>query len=201
MTTREKILSRVNAALAPLPRRAPLPAYANDVATLPLARQATDLVALFQARLERIGGRLFTSPTALAAWLATQNVRHGYCAPTHLSKLSAALNPYQLETTYDRSRVDDYQFALTPATAAIAETGTIILNDRDTPNRLAALTPWIHIAIVDRSTLHRDIASALSSLGADPNTIWCTGPSKTADVEGILIQGVHGPGEQIALLV
>jgi L-lactate utilization protein LutC len=34
-----------------------------------------------------------------------------------------------------------------------------------------------------------------------PNIIWCTGPSKTADVEGILIEGVHGPGEQIALLV
>jgi len=31
--------------------------------------------------------------------------------------------------------------------------------------------------------------------------IWCTGPSKTADVEGILIEGVHGPGQQIALVV
>ena len=35
----------------------------------------------------------------------------------------------------------------------------------------------------------------------DPNIIWVTGPSKTADVEGILIEGVHGPGIQIALLV
>ena len=38
-------------------------------------------------------------------------------------------------------------------------------------------------------------------LGNDPNTIWVTGPSKTADVEGILIEGVHGPGAQIALLL
>jgi L-lactate dehydrogenase complex protein LldG len=35
----------------------------------------------------------------------------------------------------------------------------------------------------------------------DPNIIWVTGPSKTADVEGILIQGVHGPGVQGCLLV
>jgi L-lactate dehydrogenase complex protein LldG len=27
-----------------------------------------------------------------------------------------------------------------------------------------------------------------------------SGPSQTADVEGILIRGVHGPGEQICLL-
>jgi len=41
----------------------------------------------------------------------------------------------------------------------------------------------------------------VTSLGTDPNVIWVTGPSKTADVEGILIEGVHGPGEQIAWLV
>ena len=44
-------------------------------------------------------------------------------------------------------------------------------------------------------------AQAVAALGSDPNVIWCTGPSKTADVEGILIEGVHGPGAQIALIV
>ena len=38
-------------------------------------------------------------------------------------------------------------------------------------------------------------------LGDSSNIVWATGPSKTADVEGILIEGVHGPGEEIALLV
>ena len=49
--------------------------------------------------------------------------------------------------------------------------------------------------------IHRHVADAIAALGDDPNVIWCTGPSKTADVEGILIEGVHGPGEQIALIV
>ena len=42
---------------------------------------------------------------------------------------------------------------------------------------------------------------AIAALPEDPNGIWVTGPSKTADVEGILIQGVHGPGIQGCLLV
>jgi len=46
-----------------------------------------------------------------------------------------------------------------------------------------------------------NVAQAVAVLGDDPNVIWCTGPSKTADVEGILIEGVHGPGRQIALLM
>jgi len=47
----------------------------------------------------------------------------------------------------------------------------------------------------------QSVAQAVAMLGDDPNTIWVTGPSKTADVEGILIEGVHGPGRQIALLM
>ena len=66
---------------------------------------------------------------------------------------------------------------------------------------LAALAPWVHVAVVPRRSIHVDLPEAVAALGDDPNIIWCTGPSKTADVEGILIEGVHGPGVQIALLV
>jgi L-lactate dehydrogenase complex protein LldG len=47
----------------------------------------------------------------------------------------------------------------------------------------------------------RDVGTALTLLGNDPSVVWVTGPSKTADVEGILIEGVHGPGEEIALIL
>jgi L-lactate dehydrogenase complex protein LldG len=97
--------------------------------------------------------------------------------------------------------VDDYQFGITAAVGAIAETGTVILNDAATSRRLAALAPWVHVAVVPRRSIHVDLPEAVAALGGDPNIIWCTGPSKTADVEGILIEGVHGPGVQIALLV
>ncbi|WP_437796167.1 LUD domain-containing protein [Sorangium sp. So ce693] len=69
------------------------------------------------------------------------------------------------------------------------------------PPRLGALARWIHVALVRRADIHRSLGAAISALGGDPYVVWCTGPSKTADVEGILIQGVHGPGEHIALIV
>ncbi len=83
----------------------------------------------------------------------------------------------------------------------IAETGTIILRDRATSNRLGALAPWVHVAVVRREQIHRTVTDALEAFDDDPNTIFVTGPSKTADVEGILIEGVHGPGVQVALLL
>ncbi|HTO02521.1 MAG TPA: LUD domain-containing protein, partial [Opitutus sp.] len=75
------------------------------------------------------------------------------------------------------------------------------LSDSTTSRRLGALAPWVHIALVRRDTIFLDLPAAVSAMPADPNIIWVTGPSKTADVEGILIEGVHGPGIQIALLV
>jgi L-lactate dehydrogenase complex protein LldG len=57
------------------------------------------------------------------------------------------------------------------------------------------------VAVISRRDLLSDLTQAVAALGSDPNVIWCTGPSKTADVEGILIEGVHGPGVQIALFV
>ena len=101
----------------------------------------------------------------------------------------------------DRERYDHYQFGITRACGAIAESGTLVLNDETTSDRLAALAPWVHIAVLERHELIRSIPEAVDRFGDSPNIVWATGPSKTADVEGILIEGVHGPGEQIALLL
>jgi len=106
-----------------------------------------------------------------------------------------------VETEFDRTRVDDYQFGITRAAGAIAETGTVILSDSITSRRLGALTPWVHVAVLRREQIFIDTPAAIAALPADPNVIWCTGPSKTADVEGILIEGVHGPGVQAVLLL
>lgn len=200
---RDLILSRVNAALKPLSTRAPLPDWDNELVILRQARgDVGDIWALFAQRLKAVNGTPLTDPAELVALLAKENWRHGYCDPALWDRLRPvfdAAGGFTVETAFDRARVDDYQFGITKAAGAIAETGTIILSDASTPARLAALAPWTHIALIDPATLFTDLTQAVASLGRDPNIIWCTGPSKTADVEGILIEGVHGPGVQIAL--
>lgn len=199
---RESILGRVRAALAPLASRAPMPDYDADVALVRRRLDSADPLAAFAERLRGVNGELAADPAALAGLLKARGWTTGYCDPVLWPRLSPAFGPaFTVRTVFERARVDDYQFGITRAVGAIAETGTVILDDATSSSRLAALAPWAHVAVIPRGALYRDLPEAVAALGSDPNVIWCTGPSKTADVEGILIEGVHGPGAQIALFL
>ena len=200
--SREAILSRVRGALQPLTERAAYPAFQDNVATMPLPLAGNDVWANFKTRTQLVAGIALDSFAEVADWLRAKQHLRGYCDPALLPQLQSVFGAdFHLETTFDRTRIDDYAFGITRAVGAIAETGTVILKDASTSSRLAALAPWVHIAALDRASVFPDVASAVKQLGDDPNVVWCTGPSKTADVEGILIQGVHGPGIQITALL
>jgi L-lactate dehydrogenase complex protein LldG len=195
VTAREKVFSGIKSALAPLPEREARPAVPQW-----LAGEA-DNVALFKKRAKAAGTLCFDTPGGCLSWLYEQQAKLVYL-PEALASLDAKFSEIvQLTHDYARAQVDEIDAALTLAHGAIAETGTIILTDESTPDRLAALAPWTHIAVVRKDTIRRSVADALAVMPDDPNIIWVTGPSKTADVEGILIQGVHGPGVQGCLLI
>lgn len=199
---REVILSRVRGALAPLARRAAYPAYPDDAAVMHGLVDGRDPWTVFRERAKLVNGEACERVEEVVALLKANQWLHGYCDPQLWPRLAPAFGPeFTVETEFDRSRVDDYQFGITRAVGAIAETGTLILSDSTTSSRLGALAPWVHIAVLRREEVLADVAQAVARLGDDPNIIWATGPSKTADVEGILIEGVHGPGRQIALLM
>lgn len=201
-TERNEILVRVRAALAPLPQRAALPDWDRELIHLRAAQPAGDAWAQFFARFAAVNGTPLKSAAELVALLERGNWRRGYCDPALWPALQGFFPAsFHVETTFDRNRVDDYDFGLTAAVGAIAETGTLILSDRGTSSRLAALAPWVHVAVVRREQIFPDLSAALAAMPDDPNLVWVTGPSKTADVEGILIEGVHGPGVQAALLI
>lgn len=198
---REQILARVRESLAPLTQRASLPKWESELVKVRQTRGPGDRWAQFAQSLKAVNGTPLDSIAGLVALLERNNWLHGYCDPQLWSELQPGFPAtFVIETVFDRTRVDDYQFGITAATGAIAETGTLILTDRGTSCRLGALAPWVHVAVLHLMDIFPDLPTAVSALPLDPNVIWVTGPSKTADVEGILIEGVHGPGVQVALL-
>ncbi len=154
---------------------------------------------VFAFKLRQVNGTPLNDLNALGGWMREEGLKFGYCDPALTEHLQSqeAFGGITFETEFDLEKVDDYEFGITRAAGAIAETGTVILKDSVTSARLAALAPWTHIALLESGDLMEYVDQAVLRLGDDPSVIWATGPSKTADVEGILIEGVHGPGVQV----
>ena len=203
MDSRAAIFERIEAATSALKERAAYPVYDPSLVHSAPRLEGSDLWEIFARNFAAVNGRPMDSVTALITFLKESDQLHGYCDPALFDAVGSQLasSGLTVETEYHRDRYEDYQFGITRASGAIAESGTVILDDDKTSHRLAALSPWVHVAVVNPSEIHRSIPDAIAAFGDSPNIIWCTGPSKTADVEGILIEGVHGPGEQVALRV
>ena len=116
----------------------------------------------------------------------------------------AAVDEYTAEEALDAILVDYEPLPhVTDVDAAIAESGSIVVS---TSGRIrnAWITPPIHIAIVRASQVVADLVDLFESradaLDAASTTV-ITGPSKTADIEGVLVTGVHGPAAVEIVLV
>jgi L-lactate dehydrogenase complex protein LldG len=203
MDQRSTIFSRIRAATANLAAKAPYPDYDPGVTCSKPKLQGRDAWEIFSRNFRSVNGRPMDRIEDLIEFLKKNDRLRGYCDPALFDTIGAPLAAAGLtiEQSFEREHYNDYEFGITRATGAIAESGTVILDDERTSRRLAALSPWVHVAVFQRSEIQRTIPDALITLGNCPNIIWATGPSKTADVEGILIEGVHGPGEQIAFLL
>jgi len=93
---------------------------------------------------------------------------------------------------------------ITGADYALAETGSLIILPRKGLSRLVSLVPPVHIALVrpedilesmdDLFLLRRlEYHQRGGEMGSYLNFI--TGPSRTADIEMTIVEGVHGPKE------
>jgi len=92
---------------------------------------------------------------------------------------------------------------LSGASAALAETGSIVIESGAGRSRMATLLPPLHIALVATSLLTADIftwAASRRNSSMPAGLTLVSGPSKTADIEQTLAVGVHGPKRLIVLL-
>jgi L-lactate utilization protein LutC len=94
---------------------------------------------------------------------------------------------------------------ITSADYALADTGTLVMLSSPAEARLISLLPPAHIAIVpiERVLSGLDELFTILPRPADQTSsmVLITGPSRTADIEQILVRGVHGPGEIHVVIV
>ena len=115
-----------------------------------------------------------------------------------LSNLGTKMIDHESASWHDQQFVVDV--GITDVDAALAETGSIIINSGAHRSRGSYLAPPVHIALVYKDQILADMIDYFGRTSGpliQPNwssTVLISGPSKTADIEGILITGVHGPG-------
>jgi L-lactate dehydrogenase complex protein LldG len=101
-----------------------------------------------------------------------------------------------VDTGLSAAELDRCGGVLTEAALAIAETGTLVLqNVAGQGRRAASLVPDYHLCLVPVAKVVGSVPEAFDWLQASAAlaTTFISGPSATADIEMTRIKGVHGP--------
>ncbi|MEO8028811.1 MAG: lactate utilization protein [Bryobacteraceae bacterium] len=194
--SRDAILGAVRSALSrsqaqPIPEPPPLELAFDDP---PLA----DRIASFHAALEKLGGKVYQAPDYAAARVQVDEIVAG--RSTVCSQAPAVLASGLSAWTGDlREECSTADCGITSAAYALADTGSLVLFATESEPRMISLLPPCHIAIVPVSKLLTGLNELFTRVPRPEEQssamVLITGPSRSADIEMILVRGVHGPGE------
>ena len=161
-------------------------------------RQVHDLAQLVSAiediLRERQTGRLLVSADPLIGELGL------------IDQLRAKGIEVKVITGDEPAQVAQLEVGLTGALAAVASSGTLLLAGGASGAALASLLPPLHLTLIRAEQIKPDLTGVWPLLSQAIQTgerelCLITGPSKTADIEQTLVQGVHGPGELIVIIL
>jgi L-lactate dehydrogenase complex protein LldG len=221
MTTQDQMLSTIRKALGRSgPLTTPPAPPAIDDALIRVTPAGGDLVTAWDKNASAVGmfirrcnsaglvGKLREVLTEIKAKDAAVSVDRLPRAAEIRDAIKAA-GVKMIDWQHERSMHKQYEIdaGITDVAAAIVETGSFVCWSSDKQGRAQSLVPPVHIAIVRKSDIVADLADYFSRItgmkGVDLPSAQAiiTGPSKTADIEGVLITGVHGPGKVFVLLV
>jgi L-lactate dehydrogenase complex protein LldG len=227
MTEREKILGRVQEALkakAPKPTLPedgsvewPQPPVAGARRWLPLVKPTfKDWVELFgkNAADLKAGFQMVSSSEEMRQALIQLRDAEGWKrAACHSGLLPDAICPalgiqmFKTDKSYDVYQLEKCDVGITECDALIAQTGSVVLTSRSAGGRALSVLPPHHVVLARRDQLVADLPEAFELLkttyGTDyPSMIsFITGPSRTGDIERILVLGAHGPKKLTILCV
>jgi len=214
MTAREQIFADIRRALrkpAAVPVSLPEPPPAPNLRIPHWDRNL--YIDLFVQKFENLGGKVFrvrdsSGVVAAIAPLLAQKSAVASNAP--FLRKCGVTGLAQVHTGFtEREQLKEAcagaDVGVTSADYALAATGSLVMLASANEARLVSLLPPIHVAIFPRSRILANLDELLSILPrpADRTSsmVLITGPSRTADIEQILVRGVHGPGEIYTVIV
>ncbi|MDQ3625471.1 MAG: LUD domain-containing protein [Verrucomicrobiota bacterium] len=200
-------------AAAPSPVTAPfrewLPpvgeAFADQLALF--AQQAAALKAEFKEceDLEAAGSHL-ESLAREGGWKRV-GTHAGSLLQSVSKRLAKTLDVRIIEAGYDKDDLEACDAGITECEALIAQTGSICVTSLSSGGRALSVLPPHHVALARRGQLLPDLSAAYEFLARKyrdryPSFVsFISGPSRTGDIERILVLGAHGPRKLTILLV
>jgi len=185
MSSRDDILASI---------RANLPRVDRSLPAVPLfdERAPTSLLVAFKDNLERMGG-LFLDPPVSGDTLAPVKAKIAGAKVVCSTVPEIAGNRHMagVGAPHDLADVD---FAIVRASFAVAETGSILLSDTDLRVNAVAYLAQHLIALLDPADIVINLHHAYRrrEFRDKHYASFHTGPSATADIEGVLIHGAQG---------
>jgi L-lactate dehydrogenase complex protein LldG len=228
MSEREKILARIREALtvqAPMPghhgvgghKPGAAPPSAEARAWLPPTGES------FQEQLERfcanatdlkIDFQTVTGRDELTAALVKLRDAEGWKKiASHAGELTdlaagaLGLPVCRTDQPYAVTELEGCDAGITECDALIAQTGSVLVTNRSAGGRALSVLPPHHVVLAKREQLLRDLPAAFQLLktkyGANYPSMMSliTGPSRTGDIERILVLGAHGPKKLTIFLI
>lgn len=173
-------------------------------------------LALLAANLDRLKARLIRAPdipsarSALAALAAERGWR---MVATHAHPDTRALAEglpcasWEVDGAFDKERLEAGDAGLTSCEAVVAQTGSILVTSATDGGRALSILPHAHVVVARAAQVVGDLTDAFALIrerhgGRMPSMLsFVTGPSRTGDIERILVLGAHGPRELHLILV
>jgi L-lactate dehydrogenase complex protein LldG len=114
---------------------------------------------------------------------------------------------WQADAEFDKQKLESCDAGLTTCEAIVAQTGSIIVSSSTNGGRSLSILPHAHIVIARVDQVMGDLSDVFAFIQQRngnhmPSMIsFITGPSRTGDIERILVLGAHGPKELVLILV
>jgi len=156
------------------------------------ARSGVDLLVAFGTALERMGGTLVMPPEdgSLDSLLAQRFSRSRViCSATR-----EVLGNRDIETVSDARELHDVDVGVVRAVFGVAETGSVALSERQFGiNALGFLSQHL-VVLLDPQAIVANLHDAYRNplFFEARYAVLMTGPSATADIEGVLVRGAQG---------